>query len=89
MPDCERLKHAARTAGVPTFDGTTGVGSQSRTCAACACAWLDLTETISLVSPVPGAPELAGCVQKGQGCIPFSFESHGRGHGSCSVCLLR
>lgn len=67
------------------------VGSQSRTCiaCACACAWLDLKETVSLVSPVSGVPGLAGCVQKGQGCIPFSFESHGRGHGSCSICLLR
>lgn len=32
MPDCERLKHAARAAGVSAFDGTAGVGSESRTC---------------------------------------------------------
>lgn len=86
MPDCERSKHDSRTAGVPAFDGPAGVGSESRTCDSLC---LVITETISLVSPGPGVPGMAGCVQKGQGCIPFSFESHSRGHGSCSVYLLR
>lgn len=59
VPDCEQLKHAARAAGVPAFDGPAGVGSESRTCDSLC---LVITETISLVSLGPGVPGLAGCV---------------------------